>query len=171
MGWNDSRVSLLAPGWTKVSEENTRGARTADGTPVRITYLKRVGGYQSTEIDRNAVEGWLETRGFELQRKREASSRLHWEDVEAFLDVEEGELAGIELTFTLSQNSPSRWESWRALVQQISNVWDLALYDSEFGSNVEAGEILRVLSTTQAWREFGERFAWPPVTSIENQGN
>ena len=120
---------------------------------MRIAYLEPVSS-ESAGIDPGAVEAWLETPGFQPQRKREGCSRLQWQDVEAFLEVEEGELARIELTFTLSQHSPSRWESWTALVRQVCTDWDLSLYDSNLGFNVEAGEILRVLAGTQASRDF-----------------
>jgi hypothetical protein len=170
MGWNDSRVSLLAPRWKIGFEENTTGARTADGTPVRIAYMERVGDFESEGINRGAVEQWMEARGFQLQERAEEFTVLRWEDVEALLVVKDGELAGIELTFTLSRHSPSYWASWTSMVRDICKAWGLSLYDSSLGFNVESGEILRVLANTQAWRDLEEGFKWPPAIPARSDG-
>ena len=165
MGWNDSRVSLLAPGWRLLSEEAPNGARAIDDTPLMISHLERRAELGSTDIRPDAVEAWLERRGFDLRQKREDLIRLQWEDVEAFLTVKEKELAEINLTFTLSRNSPSRWASWQDLVMQLCETWDLMLYVPDLDFNVDANELLSVLARTHAWRDFEVNYKWPSVTS------
>ena len=41
MGWNDSRISLLAPGWKMVSQEAPSGFHTASGERLRILDVER----------------------------------------------------------------------------------------------------------------------------------
>jgi hypothetical protein len=167
MGWNDSRVWLLAPGWTMVAEHNTTGAKAWDGAPVRILSLAQTNASESATVSRDALEGSLEARGFQLRQKRDLSSRLQWQDVEAFLSVEEGWVAGVELTFTLCRDCPLRWATWRSLVKQLCRDWRLALYDPNLSVSVEATQTMRVLSGTQAWRDFERRFNWPPAAGMD----
>jgi hypothetical protein len=148
-------------------EHSKRGghtkARTADGSPVRILHPERRDDSETLKLPPDDVGAWLGERGFELTNRSPSSVRLQWEDVEAFLVVEEGELAEIILTFTLTRDSPSRWDMWKFRVEQLCEAWGLALYDSQRGFLVEASEILRVLADTQAWKDFEVNFKWPSV--------
>ena len=166
MGWNDSRVSLLPLGWTMGFEENTTGARTADGTPVRIAYSERLESSESAGIDRGAVEAWLETRVFnrnENERVAVACSGKMWNHSWKLRKASSLESSSRSRCPSTLRRVGSRGRPWCGK----SSDWDLSLYDSNLGFNVEAGEILRVLASTQAWRDFEERFGWPPVTSVE----
>src|SRR5262249_52766320 len=117
----------------------------------------------ATHMDPNEVRVWLEARGFELREQGPSWLVLVHEDADAFLVVEEGELAKIILTFTLTRDSPSRWRIWQALVEDMCEKWGLILYDSNTGSMVDGSEVLRVLGETQAWKDFESNFDWPPA--------
>jgi hypothetical protein len=41
MGWNNSRLDLLVPGW-KIVPEEAPGTRTMKGTPLRILHVEQI---------------------------------------------------------------------------------------------------------------------------------
>ena len=83
--------------------------------------------------------------------------------MEAFLTVEEGVLAEVCLTFTLSRDSPSCVKVWNILVEQLCENWGFQLYVSDLGFGVHSDEFLRVLSDTPAWQAFRSNFKWSPI--------
>ncbi len=165
MGWNEARVTLIPPGWRPVVEESSRG-RTADGTNVIIVDVERQENPTTENLCLESVIDWLQKRGFVLRDER--WQRLTWEDVEVDLFLKEGELADITLTFTLSQNAPSRWAAWIKLVRELCESWNLRLIDADHRTTVGADQLLRLLARTVAWRDFEENFGWPPVTLTHN---
>lgn len=164
MGWNESEVILLPAGWRISIEESPKG-RTADGTPVQFLCLERVEDGRAKRVNAGGIQTWLEERGFELRERSPSLSQFALEEVDVFLCMKEGELAEVSVRFTLTRTSPNRWASWEALVGQLCQAWGLELYDPDRGLKVDAGEILRVLAGTQAWKDFEANFNWPPVTS------
>jgi len=165
MGWNDSRVSLVAPGWRITTEGSSTVSQSNESAPIRVQDVERTENSGSVRLDPDRVQLWLMERGFALRQRSASFARLNKENMEVFLVIEDGELAEVILTFTLSERSPSQWETWRAFVTQICGAWGLGLYDSYLGTTVEADQLLRLLADTPAWREFGQHFGWPPVTS------
>jgi hypothetical protein len=163
MGWNDSRVTLVARGWTIVDEEVASKNRTTSGSSVRILRPERVEDSGADGLRPEAVRKWFEKRGFRIMQESPLGDRLQWESIEADLGVNESELAEITLTFTLSRNSPDHWQSWKGLVEAICDNWGFCLFDPEKNHMVDASDILRVLSETQAWRDFGNQFHWPSL--------
>jgi hypothetical protein len=163
MGWNDSRISLLAPGWKMVSQEAPIGYCTASGERLRILDVERANESNSTTIAPSTVERWLEDRGFRILQHSKFGNRLQWEDVEAALNAKEGALAEVCVTFTLSRDSPVRVDIWKSLVEQLCENWGFALYVSDLGFGVHADEFLRVLSDTPAWQDFQSKFKWSRI--------
>jgi hypothetical protein len=164
MGWNDSRVELLAPNWRQFVEE-IPSTKTMEGRSLRLLDAVAQDSTEGQRIDAEAVKGWLQERGFRLEEDDADSARLTREDIEAFLEVEDGELAQIVLTFTLAPDSPSRWERWKELVEDLSEAWHLSLADTEHGTKLGVSELFRLLSETIAWREFERNFGWPTIAS------
>lgn len=163
MGWNDSRISLLAPGWKMVSEEDSSGVGTVSGMPLRILHSERVSEGDSTDICPEAMQSWLEEYGFEVRQLSEYGNRLQWEDVEANLGIEDGALAEVVLTFTLTRNSPLRLHAWESLVHRLSKAWGLGLYSSDLGFCVETDQFTQAIARTPAWRDFATNFKWSTI--------
>lgn len=159
MGWQESRITLIPAGWRPVSEE-APGTQTINGTPLRIVHYEREqdGAAGGTPIDQ--VHQWLLGHGFTFKKWPDDSCLL-WRDVEAEPYSQDGELAELILTFTLSRESPSRWAVWQALVTDLCEALDLGLADAEQGVRVGADELLRLLAQTVSWRECQERYHWP----------
>lgn len=162
MGWNDSRILLLAPGWRMVSEDEISGAGNASGMP-SILHPERVSESGSTGICPLAIQGWLEKYGFEVRQRWESGIQLQWEDIEALLGIREGTLAEVNLTFTLTRNSPLRLDVWKTLVQHLSEAWGLVIYATELGFMVETDQFVHVLAGTPAWSDFATNFKWLPI--------
>jgi len=165
MGWQESRVTLLAPGWRQVVEISPR-ARTFGGIPVRITRAVREENGRAGEVPTEAVRRWLEQHGFVLREQGKGVCKLERDDVLAELYDKDGELAELELTFTLSRDAPTRWEAWQAFVRELCAAWGLRLADWAAGGKlVGPEELLRLLSQTVSWQDFQAHFGWPtPVT-------
>lgn len=163
MGWNDSRISLLSPGWRMVSEENSSNASTASGMPLRILHPERASEGCSAIINPEVLEGWLKEYGFGVRRRSPYGSRLQSEDVEVFLGIMDGVLAEVILTFTLTRDSPLRLDTWELFVKQLCESWGLRIHDSDLGFTVEANQFRRMLASTSAWQDFSEKFRWLPI--------
>lgn len=163
MGWNNSRVSLLAPGWRMVTEEDCSNAGTLRGTPLRILHPERVSVITSSVIRPEALQGWLEEYGFEVRQRSQFGNRLQSEDVEVNLGTKDGAVAEVVLTFTLARDSPFRLDAWESLVKRLCEVWGLSIYVSDLGFTVGADEFRRVLGSTSAWQDFSTNFQWPSI--------
>jgi hypothetical protein len=166
MGWQESRVTLLPPGWRQVIETSPR-ARTLGGVPVRIARAVREEDGPAERLRPDAVRGWLERHGFAVSERGKGATALRREDMLAECYEQEGELAELLLTFTLSRDAPSRWDTWHTLVAELSAAWGLRLADGAAGGRlVGPDELLRLLSQTVSWQDFQTHFGWPNVTSI-----
>jgi hypothetical protein len=163
MGWNDSRISLLSPGWRMVSEENSSNASTASGMPLRILHPERGTESSSAIINPEALERWLKKYGFEVRRRSPYGSRLQSEDVEVFLGVMDGVLAEVILTFTLTRDSPLHLDKWNSFVSHLCESWGLRIHDSDLDFTVEANQFRRMLASTSAWQDFSKTFKWLPI--------
>jgi hypothetical protein len=159
MGWNDSRIPLLAPGW-KYTASGSSNSRTAEGTQVSVLDIERAEDTATMGIDAAKLIVWLQERGFKLHQQSDSYARLAREDIEAFLAIEGAELGELILTFSLSKESPNKLEAWQGLVDQICNAWGLKPYDLYLGSVVDSTQFLRLLTNTSAWRDFGLYFGW-----------
>lgn len=162
MGWNDSRISLLSPGWKMVSEDSPN-ANTASGLPLRILHPERVSGGGSASIRPEALESWLEEYGFEVRRRSHYGSRLQLEDIEIFLGTVDSALAEVILTFTLTRDSPFRLDTWDSFVKRLCESWGLRIYVSDLDLTVEADQFRRLLASTSAWQDFSTNFKWSPI--------
>jgi len=164
MGWNDARASLVAPGWKIITETGPSGARTSDGSRVRIQRPENSGGIGTVRIQPGTLRAWFEERGFEVTQLSKSGNRFHRGEIEALLGVVDGELAEVILTFTLSRNSPDLWQDWKIFVESLCEDWNFNVHDRQRGFMVGGSEILRVLSETESWKEFEANFKWPPVS-------
>src|SRR5947209_15850332 len=108
MGWQEVRVTLLPPGRRQVIEVSSR-ARTLGGVPVRIARTVREEGGPAERLRAGAVGEWLERHGFTVSEQRARAVVRRREDILAECYEQEGELAELILTFTLSRDTPSRW--------------------------------------------------------------
>ncbi len=166
MGWQEARVTLLPPGWRQVIEVSPR-ARTLGGVPVRIARTVREEDGPTGRLRAEAVGAWLERHGFTLSEQRPAVIVYRREDILAECYEQEGELAELILTFTLSRDAPSRWDTWQALVGELCAAWGLRLADGTAeGRLVGPEELLRLLSQTMSWQDFQTHFGWPEVNPI-----
>src|SRR5262249_43456467 len=130
MGWSESRVMLFPPRWHPRTEEAPRG-RTANSAPVRLVYSERDEKSAGVIVDPQTVAAWLRARGFENRQRFVQHPTLGREDVGVDLYSQNGELSHLELTFSLSKQSPDRWEAWRSFVTELCNAWKLELGDTE----------------------------------------
>lgn len=160
MGWNESRISLLAPGWKMRSEQSATDAATVGGIPLRILYPEKISNSNSTAVSPQALQRWLEAYGFEVRQQSEYGNQLQWDDIEASLGIESGELAEVVLTLELNRESPSRLDVWKTLVRGLSKIWGLSIYASDLGRTVEIDQFDRILAKTPAWVAFSSKFNW-----------
>ena len=164
MGWQESRVSLVPPGWREVVELSPT-ARTFGGVPVRIIRVERVTNGRAEGLDPGAVREWLAAHGFRVVEQYRTSVTFGRDDILADLYEKDGELAHLSLTFTLSRDAPSRLGKWQAFVTEMCEAWGLKLGDSPRGRLVGPEDLPRLLSETVSWQDFQRNFGWPPVTS------
>jgi hypothetical protein len=170
MGWNDARVTLVAPGWRVVSEDSCPPRRTAKGLPLRIRRIERV-RTDSEAIRASEVIEWLQIRGFSLVEQSHSSLTLKQKDIEAFLAVDDSDMSEMIVTFQLTPDAPKRWVSWKEFVVSCSNGWDLSLYDPRQRVIVDSSEVFRLLSETEAWQDFAVHYQWPlPFTGFGMNG-
>jgi len=160
MGWSESRVMLFPPRWRPRTEEAPRG-RTANGAPVRLVYSERSESSVGVVVDPQTVSAWLQERGFEIRGRFAHHPTLGLEDIELDLFSTDGELSHVDLTFSLSKQSPDRWEAWRSFVTEFCNAWKLELGDTEHDIKVGPGELFRLLASHPSWKDFQQAFAWP----------
>src|SRR5438067_1511319 len=135
MGWQESRVTLLPPGWREVVEVSPR-ARTVGGVPVRIARAVREEDETGERLRPDVVRGWLERHGFTVSEQGKGVIALRREDILVECYEQDGELAELLLTFTLSREAPSRWDAWQSLVEELCAAWGLRLADGAAGGRL-----------------------------------
>jgi hypothetical protein len=166
MGWQESRVTLVPPGWRQVIEVSPRG-RTSGGAPLQIARTVREEGGSAAGPRLDDVRGWLERHGFAVSEQGTGTTALRREDILAECYEQEGELAELILTFSLSRDAPARWDTWQSLVAELCTAWWLRLADSTAGDRLAGpDELLHLLSQTVSWQDFQKHFGWPDVASI-----
>jgi hypothetical protein len=171
MGWNTARVTLLPPRWKETVTESAH-ARTAAGTPVRIARAVRAEDSAGQAVLLVPLSRWMEERGFVVTERSPSHMQVQREDVEAFLAAEGDEVAEVILTFTLTRDSPRRWETWQKFAAELAGAWDLALFAPDRpGGKPGAGDLLRLLSGTPAWQGFQAAFGWPSPTPPAADGD
>ena len=158
MGWSESRVSMFPPRWRPRTEIAQR--RQANGNPLYILRCERDEAIVADVIEAESVAGWLRERGFELRRRSAKSATLGRDDIEVDLFTEEAELSQVELTFSLSKESPGRWETWKTFVDEFCDAWKLELA-ADHDRKVKASELIRLLATHPSWQDFQQAYAWP----------
>jgi hypothetical protein len=158
MGWNDSRVTFLAPGWRIQSDESTGCG--PDGSPVRINKAVRMADVKSSAISFDDFKHWLESKGFNLRTDFRLGNVWQREDIEVLVGAEEGTVSEVILTITLTQMSPLELSNWRLFVDEMSQKWDLAVYSPDMGCAVDASEFTKIIMQTRAWQEFASHFRW-----------
>jgi hypothetical protein len=159
MGWQESRVTLLPPGWRQVIEPSSR-ARAVGSHPVRIARSVRDENVVAERLRPGPVRQWLERHGFAFQEQGKGVVALRHGEVLAELYEQGDELAEVLLTFTLSRDAPSRWGAWQAFVTELCAAWALRLADAA-GELVGPEELLRLLSQTLSWQDLQRHFGWP----------
>jgi hypothetical protein len=164
MGWNDSRIDLLPPNWIQRVEE-VPGTRTMEGRPIQLVHAIPQAGAAGQRIDAKMVRDQLQTKEFSLLDYDADRGFLSRQDIEAFLQIENGELAQLVLTFRMAADSPSHWRIWKELVDDLCATWGLRLVDPQHGNIVGSTDLFRILSSTIAWREFARNFNWPKADS------
>ncbi len=160
MGWSESRVTLFPPRWRPRTEVAPRG-RTANGAPLRLLHAQRDESVGAGFVDPKAISEWLRERGFASRERFTEIATLGRQDIEVDLFIREGELSHAEITFGLSRESPTRWETWQAFIDEFCTTWKLELVDTEGDRKVGASELFHVLARTPSWQDFQVAFAWP----------
>ena len=165
MGWQESRVTLIPPGWYEVSEPSPT-ARTYGDRPVMIVRTERESNGQGVGLPPALVQHWLEERGFKISETWKNGAQLEKGDILSELYCRDNELSEIILTFILSRDVPARWDAWQAFVNDICRQFGLSLGDSAQNRKVGPDELLRLLSETISWQDFQRNFKWPSVAAV-----
>jgi hypothetical protein len=160
MGWSESRITLYPPRWRPRTEIAQRG-RAANGAPVHLFHSERDEAVVAGIVESHTVAAWLRERGFASRERFTQVATLAREDVEVDLFTAEDELSHAVLTFSLSKQSPDRWEAWQTFVDEFTAAWKLELADTENDHKVPASELFRLLARTPSWQDFQKAFAWP----------
>jgi len=163
MSWNEARVALLPSGRRFVVQEGLPSARSLDDRPVVVLHSVREEGNGGQSIKPELVRSWLEERSFVVREEYLSSVQLTRGDIEVDLFLQEEEISFVDLTFTLSRETPSRCEAWQTFVTELCETWDFSLADPERGVKVEAAELLPMLARNNSWKEFEKAFQWPTV--------
>jgi hypothetical protein len=161
MTWNTVRAALLPPRWRGVEVEQAVERRSLGGQPVRVIGVERDETAVAEPVRLAPVRAALEARGFTEREPIRNGASLHRHDVQAELFEEDGELADVLLTFTLSRDSPRQWPAWQQLVDGLSAEFRLHLEDRDSLRPVPTGDLFRLLSRMGQWREFRDHFHWP----------
>lgn len=163
MGWGEARATLLSPRWRGVEVESPVAGRTLAGSKVRLFATRREPQSQAQSIRVPMVRQWLECRGFTFDADDSPGLVGQWEDVQADLFETDGELSELELTFKLVESGPHRWPAWQRLADELGSAFGFRLADHASRQSVPPNSLLRVLSATTEWQDFGQRFGWPAI--------
>src|SRR5205823_1531692 len=100
MGWGESRVTLLAPRWRSVEVAQTVERRAVGGQRLRFIGTEPDPASTADPVGLPPVREWLEARGFTEVEPVPSGANLGWQDVQAELFEQDGELSHVVLTFT-----------------------------------------------------------------------
>lgn len=163
MGWNDSRVYLVTPGWKLVGQDAPTGAKSISGERVQILHSERLENEDSKKISHSDACNSLWRRNFRVVQFSQQGDRLQWQDVEAAIELQDENVKGMTLTFTLTRDSPGRLNAWISLVSELCKSLGLSLYDTDHGFPVGTDQFLGLLQETAAGQEFAVKYDWPSI--------
>lgn len=161
MGWQDSRATLIhascGPEW-----EELPNTRTRDGVPVNVVRFNRISEIHAPPACKS-VASWLADRGFQSVCADDEMMFMK-DDIQFELFGDEKQLLSETIvTFKLSRNSPSYWQSWTNLVVEICDMFELSVFDLESRMKTEPQQLIPVLSKTKSWQELHTSYGWPKI--------
>ena len=166
MGWNEVRVSLVPAGRKIVAERDLAGAppeatRSRFSIPFRTRILLR------SRLIREPCMRRLEAHGFEVLQRGQSFVRMKKGEIETFLEIEDGVVSEVIVTFTLNRSSPLRAPDWQRLISHLVQPDGLALFDRTTQQRVGGDEFLRLLTESPAWKQFAEAHGWPEIVRAD----
>lgn len=160
MGWNEARVLLTPPRWRQTVQQSQEWV---SGRTFYLRHPERDSNKKSP-IMLDTFEQWLLQQGFTRHEQSDLHSAFGINDIRIFLARDGDELTELELTFTLTKESPSALERWQTLVTLLCDTWGFQLFDPLEGGRFTSDAFYRILTGTSAWIDFQAYFKWPTVS-------
>lgn len=162
MGWNTARVTLTPPRWHQTVKKVSRMRNgVAYDSYVAYPHVIRDCGASALQVTKLRDE--LAKLGAVLERVSDKLLEFSSQGVDVSAFVEGGEVIEIQLSFTLTEDSPAFVQIWRLFVARLCRVLGVELWDPVSRSKTDIAGFVRVLTSTQAWSDFQTTYSWGEI--------
>jgi hypothetical protein len=169
MGWNESRVTVVPKGRDLIVQELSGQAMS--GEPMRLISVEKSPDFGSATIEARDIDDWLLKQRFTHAEQWKAGRSYRHNDMLVEVYSDGAEVGHILLEFTLTRESPNRWNDWLSFVELLCESWPVFLADPDARMMVGPEELFTLLRRTTAWRDFEANYCWPPPPNCAGQSH
>jgi hypothetical protein len=162
MGWNEARLTLTPKRWrrTVAKVKKMRGGVERD---FFVAYPELIADSTASPLLPATVRDEVLRLGGEVREESVKLLDSVVQGITVLAFIESGEVAELELTFTLMPDSPRLVPTWHSFVEQLCQVLGVDVWDPISRSKTDSHSFNRLLASTHAWTDFQANYGWDNI--------